>query len=81
MFGWLCQKEKDYIIAERGKDGQKKCGVLYEHTIVGDFYFKLARTFKETVAPSGLSFSFEIDFLRKRQLLLEQYKIRPDVKD
>ena len=57
---------------------KKESQVLCKHT-------KLARTFKEAVTSWRLSYSFEIDFFKKGQLLLEIYtsicKIRTDVKN
>ena len=57
---------------------KKESQVLCKHT-------KLARTFKEAVTSWRLSYSFEIDFFKKGQLLLEIYtsicKIRKDVKN
>ena len=57
---------------------KKECQVLCKHT-------KLACTFKEAVTSWRLSYTFEIDFLKKGQLLLEQYmsicKIKTEVKN
>ena len=57
---------------------KKECQVLCKHT-------KLACTFKEAVTSWRLSYTFEIDFLKKGQLLLEQYmsicKIKTKVKN